>query len=54
VKNEALYTKCGWTPFAGTPVHGRVERVVLRGAVVAENGQVLAAPGSGKIWPESE
>jgi carbamoyl-phosphate synthase/aspartate carbamoyltransferase/dihydroorotase len=53
IKNEVLYTKCGWTPFAGTPVQGRVERVVLRGEVVAENGRVLAAPGSGRVWPEA-
>jgi carbamoyl-phosphate synthase/aspartate carbamoyltransferase/dihydroorotase len=40
-------TRCDWSPFAGTPVRGRVERVVLRGAVAYEGGQVLAAPGSG-------
>ncbi len=40
-------TRCGWTPFAGTRVRGRVTRVVLRGSLAYENGQVLSAPGSG-------
>jgi carbamoyl-phosphate synthase/aspartate carbamoyltransferase/dihydroorotase len=53
---EAEYTiraaqspsKCGWTPFEGWQVKGRVERVILRGQTVYENGQVLAKPGFGK------
>ncbi|MEM7536264.1 MAG: amidohydrolase family protein [Chloroflexota bacterium] len=44
-----MHTKCGWTPFAGTEVRGRVERVVLRGETVFEHGQVLAQPGSGRV-----
>jgi carbamoyl-phosphate synthase/aspartate carbamoyltransferase/dihydroorotase len=42
------HTRCGWTPFEGTPVRGRVERVVLRGAEVFRSGKVLAEPGSGR------
>jgi carbamoyl-phosphate synthase/aspartate carbamoyltransferase/dihydroorotase len=41
-------TRCGWTPFEGWRVKGRVERVVLRGAEVFRDGQVLAAPGFGR------
>ena len=41
-------SKSKWTPFEGWQVKGRVERVVLRGQVVYENGKVLAAPGYGK------
>lgn len=51
IKNETLQTKCGWTPFAGKQVHGRIKRVVLRGEVVYEDGQVLAKPGSGRVLP---
>ncbi len=40
-------SKCGWTPFEGTPVQGRVERVVLRGQTVYQNGKTLAKPGYG-------
>ncbi len=43
-----MFTRCGWTPFEGMPVQGQVLRVTLRGKTVFENGQVLAAPGSGQ------
>jgi dihydroorotase len=49
IRNETLFTKCGWTPFAGMEAAGRVERVTLRGQVVYEDGQVLAPPGSGRL-----
>jgi carbamoyl-phosphate synthase/aspartate carbamoyltransferase/dihydroorotase len=48
IDSEALYTKCGWTPFNGWQVRGRVEKVVLRGKTVYEKGSVLAEPGYGK------
>lgn len=35
-----LYTKCGWTPFEGREVRGKVKKVVLRGNVVFENGEI--------------
>ena len=44
-----LQTRCGWTPFAGMAVQGRVRRVVLRNAVAYRDGEVLAGPGSGQI-----
>jgi carbamoyl-phosphate synthase/aspartate carbamoyltransferase/dihydroorotase len=43
-----LHSRCGWTPFEGHPVQGRVQRVVQRGELVFEDGRVLAAPGSGR------
>jgi dihydroorotase len=49
ITNETLLTKCGWSPFAGRRVIGKVVRTVLRGETVFENGKVLAKPGSGKI-----
>jgi dihydroorotase len=49
IKNENLKSKCGWTPFNGRKVVGRVVKVTLRGQVVYGNGQVLAQPGSGRI-----
>lgn len=51
LSNEGLFTKCGWTPFAGMRVTARVKRVILRGQTVFENGQLLAQPGVGKILP---
>jgi carbamoyl-phosphate synthase/aspartate carbamoyltransferase/dihydroorotase len=47
--HEGLFTKCGWTPFEGVLVQGRVRRVVLRGRNVCQDGQVQAEPGSGRI-----
>ncbi|MBK8986068.1 MAG: amidohydrolase family protein [Chloroflexi bacterium] len=49
IRNETLFTKCGWTPFNGVEVAGKVSRVVLRGEVVFENGRVLAKPGNGRF-----
>lgn len=49
IKNEDLLTRCGWSPFDGWEVPGKVTKVVLRGETVFENGQVLAAPGSGNV-----
>jgi carbamoyl-phosphate synthase/aspartate carbamoyltransferase/dihydroorotase len=54
IADQALYTKCGWSPFAGMTVFGRVKRVLLRGQTVFEDGQVLAPPGSGRLLPQTE
>jgi len=43
-----LYTKCGWTPYEGRTVTGRVEATVLRGRVIMRGGDVVAPPGSGR------
>ena len=52
--NAQLQTKCGWTPFAGVEVAGRVVRTVLRDAVVYDGTAVLAAPGSGRVLYDTE
>lgn len=49
IKNENLKTKCGWSPFAGQKVIGRVQKVFIRDNLVYENGEILASPGSGQI-----
>ncbi|MBP8292387.1 MAG: amidohydrolase family protein [Caldilineaceae bacterium] len=49
ISDTAMHSRVGWTPFAGMPVHGQVQRVVLRGATVYAAGEVLAAPGSGQV-----
>lgn len=51
IRNEDLLTKCGWSPFTGRRVAGKVRRTVLRGETVFEDGKVLAKPGSGRILP---
>ena len=53
ITNRGLYTKCGWTPFAGMTVWGRVQRVVLRGALAydADDPDRMAQLGSGQLVP---
>ena len=48
VKASETYTRCGWTPFEGRELRGRVSRVVLRGRTAFENGDVIAEPGTGR------
>jgi carbamoyl-phosphate synthase/aspartate carbamoyltransferase/dihydroorotase len=48
-----LQTKCGWTPFTGMQVQGRVRQVVLRGETAFDAGQIRVEPGFGRaIEPE--
>ena len=48
IRNEHLFTKCGWSPFHGWKVYGRIKRVYLRGKKVFADGKVLTKPGFGK------
>jgi carbamoyl-phosphate synthase/aspartate carbamoyltransferase/dihydroorotase len=48
-QHDRMRTKVGWTPFAGKRVRGSVNRVVLHGETVYAEGQILAAPGSGRV-----
>ena len=36
ISNEKLYTKCGWSPFSGMTVTGKVDRVVIEDTVIYE------------------
>lgn len=48
VKASEMHSRCGWTPFEGWQVKGRVWKVVLRGEMAFEDGKVLAEPGYGR------
>ena len=48
IKAAEMFSRCGWTPFEGWKVKGKVRKVVLRGRTVFENGSVLADKGFGK------
>ncbi len=41
-------SRCGWTPFAGAPVRGMVNTVVIRGATAYEKDLTVAAAGTGR------
>jgi dihydroorotase-like cyclic amidohydrolase len=42
------FTRCGWTPFEGWKVRGKVRKVILRGKIAFEDGRILVEPGYGK------
>jgi carbamoyl-phosphate synthase/aspartate carbamoyltransferase/dihydroorotase len=48
IKGAELYSKCGWTPFEGWQVQGRVRRLVLRGKQAFKDGKVVAEKGFGR------
>ena len=41
LENDGLYTKCGWSPFSGFPVRGRIKQVCFRGHIVVQHGQII-------------
>jgi carbamoyl-phosphate synthase/aspartate carbamoyltransferase/dihydroorotase len=47
IRASEQFTRCGWTPFEGWRVKGKVRKVVLRGKTAFEDGKVLAAAGYG-------
>lgn len=49
IDNKKLKTKCGWSPFSGWKVKGKVKKVFIRGKKVFENGRLFVDPGFGKI-----
>ena len=48
IKAADQFTRCGWTPFEGWKVRGKVRKVVLRGKTAFEDGRILAPAGYGK------
>ena len=43
-----MHSRCGWTPFEGRQVKGRVRRVVLHGREAYKDGIILVEPGYGR------
>jgi carbamoyl-phosphate synthase/aspartate carbamoyltransferase/dihydroorotase len=48
IKAAEQFTRCGWTPFEGWKVKGKVRKVVLRGKTAFEDGKILAPAGFGQ------
>lgn len=48
IKAKNQFTRCGWTPFEGWKVKGRIRKVILRGRTALEDGNILVEPGSGR------
>ena len=49
LNDQQMLSKCGWTPFAGTRVKGKIQCVFLRGSLAYDQDTCIATPGSGKI-----
>lgn len=45
VRNENLYTKCGWSPFDGKTLKGWPVMTIVRGNIVFGNGKILDNQG---------
>jgi dihydroorotase (multifunctional complex type) len=48
IEGARQFTRCGWTPFEGWQVRGKIEKVFLRGQLVFDGEQVLVEPGYGQ------
>jgi dihydropyrimidinase len=45
---ETLHEECGWTPYEGMKLNGKVETTILRGEPVVEKGEFVGAAGMGR------
>ncbi len=50
IRNDALFTKCGWSPFEGMNVKGRVEGTFVRGNQVFDGEQPLKRGGAEAVF----
>lgn len=48
IRASEMKSRCGWTPFEGWKVKGKVRKVILRGREAFKDGEILAEPGFGK------
>ena len=54
IESSNLRTKCGWTPFNGMRVTGKVVKVVLRGETVFDGENVVGNPRGRVVFPSSK
>ena len=48
VRGATGFSRCGWTPFEGWNLVGKVSAVYLRGELAYDGERILAAPGAGQ------
>ncbi len=51
VRDEEIISRAGWSPLAGRTLVGRAVRTYVRGRLVAADGEVVGAPGTGRFVP---
>lgn len=49
--NASMLSKAGWTPYEGFAVKGFPVATYVRGKLVAQDGKVMATPGTGQFLP---
>lgn len=49
VDQEQLHSKAGWSPFHGKKFRGRITKTILRGEVIAENGELVGESPRGRF-----
>ncbi|HEY3341840.1 MAG TPA: dihydroorotase family protein, partial [Anaerolineae bacterium] len=49
IGERPIFSKCGWTPFAGWHMRGAVKHVFVRGRPAFADERVIAARGSGRM-----
>jgi dihydroorotase len=45
---EMLYTKCGWSPYEGWKLKGKIEKTILGGKIAFDGESILARIGDGR------
>jgi dihydropyrimidinase len=53
ISASSHHSKCDYSLYEGTEVVGAPEIVLLRGSVLVEDGELVAAPGSGRFVPRA-
>jgi dihydroorotase len=48
IRDEIVLSRIGWTPYAGTRVHGVIDRTIVRGRTVWADGEVVGERGWGR------
>jgi dihydroorotase len=48
IRDEDVVGKIDWTPYAGRALRGAIDRTIVRGRVVYEDGRVVGEPGWGR------
>lgn len=49
VREDNIASKAGYTPYAGMNLYGTVVTTLVRGAIVADNGEITVSPGYGEF-----
>ena len=49
VTRDSLFYKCGWSPFEGITFSSSIEKTIINGKIVYENGKIIKNPIGKKL-----